>query len=125
MATGGGPMRHGPMRQWILLPAAALTLALVAPSVLAQSRTADEVIDVALGALEEPLRPWRPGVSTLVPGAPVWPPYKQEPPAAQRDFRVLDSPAVPPPTVGIPPVAPFSPPPPPPPPPPCPKPPCV
>jgi hypothetical protein len=110
----------------MLMLAPMLTLGLVGPPALAQTRTADEVIDVALGALEEPLRPWRPGTSTLVPGAPVWPPYKQEPPAAQRDFRLLDSPAALPPSAGVPPGAPPTPEPPKPPKP-CPKPPkpCV
>ena len=97
------------MSRRMLALAAVLSVGLVAPHALAQTRTPDEVIDLALGTLEEPLRLWRPGASIIVPGVPVWPPYKQEPPAAQRDFRLLDSPAAPPPTVGVPPAAPGTP----------------
>lgn len=67
----------------------------------AVSRSADETIDVALNAIEGPvLQPF-----TVPPGGrrgiPPFPPYKQEPPAAQRDFRALTSPtSVPPPNSG-------------------------
>jgi hypothetical protein len=63
------------------------------------TRSDDAAIDVALGAIEGPvLQPFRfpPGAPR---GIPPFPPYKQEPPAAQWDFRALTSPTgVPPPT---------------------------
>jgi hypothetical protein len=64
-------------------------------------RSTNELVDIALNALEGPVvQP------LLVPpgaqrGIPAFPPYKQEPPAAQRDFRSLPSPAgLPPPNPG-------------------------
>jgi len=75
-----------------------VTLALAAPDwawAQTAARSADEAIDVALGAIEAPVvQP------LLVPpgrgqGIPPLPPYKQEPPAAQQDFRTLPSPAAP------------------------------
>lgn len=64
-------------------------------------RSADETVDMALGAIEAPVvQPLLvpPGVQR---GIPPFPPYKQEPPAAQRDFRALTSPSsVPPPNPG-------------------------
>jgi hypothetical protein len=97
------------MRRRTLVLVAVLIPGLVVPPVRAQTRTADEAIDVTLGALEEPLRPSLAGAGVIVPGAPIWPPYKQEPPAAQRDFRLVDSPAAPPPGVGAPPAPPATP----------------
>ncbi len=97
----------------------------------------DAQIDLALGALEDPLLQ-----RTLFPpgtqeGAPVFPPYKQEPPAAQTDFGGPPMPVPPPlppkpePPTPEPPAPPIPtpeppplPPPPGPPPPPCDKPPC-
>lgn len=60
--------------------------------IFAQTMTLDESIDMVLGALESPnvqrlLVP--PGTQE---GAPVYPPYKQEPPAAQSDFRPKPAP---------------------------------
>lgn len=64
-------------------------------------RSPDEAIDVALDAIEGPVLQ-RLAVPPGVPrGILPFPPYKQEPPAAQRDFRTLTAPSsVPPPTPG-------------------------
>jgi hypothetical protein len=67
----------------------------------AAGRSPDEAIDVALNAIEGPvLQPFAipPGQRR---GIPPFPPYKQEPPAAQRDFRTVTSPtSLPPPNPG-------------------------
>ncbi|MBI5379941.1 MAG: FecR domain-containing protein, partial [Nitrospirae bacterium] len=100
------------------------------------SFTLDVAVDLALGAIEEPIVQ-----RMLIPpgsqeGAPVYPPYRQEPPAAQEDFGGPPMPTPPPPPSPLPPPEPGPPPPPepgplpppepgpPPPPPPCEKPPC-
>jgi hypothetical protein len=85
---------------------AVLCVLMTAPAGWAQARGAgarstDEVVDIALNAVEGPVvQPLLvpPGIQRGIPG---FPPYKQEPPAAQRDFRGLASPAsTPPPAPG-------------------------
>jgi hypothetical protein len=52
----------------------------------ARTLSPDEALDVALGSLEEPIgqrAPVPPGRQEV---APLFPPYKQQPPAAQEDF---------------------------------------
>lgn len=62
--------------------------------VLAYGLTQDESIDLAMGVLEGPV--YR---RILIPpgtqeGAPLFPTYKQEPPATQEDFRPIPEPIV-------------------------------
>ena len=54
----------------------------------------DEAIDISLGALEGPI-----SFRILIPpgsqeGASLFPPFKQEPPASQQDFRQLIGPVL-------------------------------
>lgn len=112
-----------------LLLTGALFACVLPELAFAKDNTMDESIDVSLGALESPIFE-----RLLIPpgtqeGAPVTPPYKQEPPAAQSDFRtkppiVLPPPPPPPPQTAPQPPSPLPPPATPAPPPPAPPPPC-